>query len=165
MSFYVVLRGPLGVGKSTVAERLAKKIGAERILIDRILDDHGLWYAGRLSEFLKANEFAVKGARKFLKKGTPVVLDGNLYWKSQIEDLIHQLDYRHYVFTLKAPLSVCIDRDGRRPTPHGSQAAREVYAKSTKFDYGIGVDATRPIETVVREILSRLSQDSAQIKR
>ncbi len=126
MSYYVVIRGPLGVGKSTVANRLAKEIGADRILIDRILD-------------------------------------GNFYWKSQIEDLIGQLDYRHYVFTLKAPLSVCVDRDSRRATPHGSQAAREVYAKSTKFDYGIGLDATRPIETVVREIVSHLLQDSVQI--
>jgi len=165
MVFYVVIRGPWGVGKSTVSERLAKEIRAEYISIDRILDELDLWEAGHLSEFLRANAFAVERAQGFLDQGTPVIFDGNFYWKSQIEDLIGQLDYRHYVFTLKAPLSICIDRDSRRATPHGSEGATEVYAKSTKFDYGIGLDATHPIESVVREITSHLSQDPDPNKR
>ncbi|HEY1197693.1 MAG TPA: ATP-binding protein [Thermoplasmata archaeon] len=169
MVFYVVIRGPLGVGKSTVAESLAKRIEAEHISIDRILDEHGLeeWDGGYISQksFLRANARAVERARGFLDKGTPVIFDGNFYWKSQIEDLLIQLDYRHYVFSLKAPLSVCIERDSRRVPPHGSEAAREVYAKSTEFDYGIGLDATRPVGSVVREIISHLSPDPALNKR
>lgn len=42
MTYYVVVRGPLGVGKSTVSSRLAEIIGADHILIDRILEEHGL---------------------------------------------------------------------------------------------------------------------------
>ncbi len=154
-----MIRGPLGIGKSTVSERLAKEIGAEHIRIDRILDEQGLWEEGHVSEFLKANEFAVERARGFLDKGTPVVFDGNFYWKSVIGDLIGRLDGGHYVFTLKAPLNVCIERDSRRVSPHGSQAAREVYAKSTKFDYGIGMDAVQPIERVVGKIVSHISRN------
>jgi len=164
MAFYIVIRGPLGVGKSTVASRLAKEVGAKHMSIDSILYECDLeeWEGGYLSEksFLGANEFAVKRARGFLDTGTPVIFDGNFYWKSQIEDLLGQLDYPHYVFTLKAPLSVCIERDSQRNNPYGSESARDVYAKSIEFDYGIDLDATRPIETVVGEILSRIPQDT-----
>jgi predicted kinase len=159
MVFYIVIRGPLGIGKSTVAKRLAKNIGAEYISIDRILDEHGLWEAGRVSEFLKANHIAVERAQRFLDKRIPVIFDGNFYWKSQIEELIRQLDYRHFVFTLRAPLRVCIERDRGRADPHGSQAAREVYAKTAMVHYGTGLDATRPVESVVREIISQISRD------
>jgi len=156
MSFYLLIRGPLGVGKSTVSERLAKKIGAQHISIDRILDERGLWEEGRVSEFLKANEFAGKEARDLLNTGTPVIIDGNFYWESQIDDLIDRLDFPHYLFTLKAPLSVCIARDGRRTPPHGAEAAQEVYTKSTRFTRGVSIDATRSADDVVEDILSRL---------
>jgi predicted kinase len=162
MVFYVVIRGPLGVGKSTVSARLAKEIGAELISIDRILEDHQLWEAGDLSEFLGANEFAAEQARIFLAKGTPVIFDGNFYWKSVIEDLARRLRFRHFVFTLEAPLDVCIRRDRQRDNPHGPDGAREVYAKSRSFEYGIGIDATRPVDSVLREILSHLARDPAQ---
>jgi predicted kinase len=161
MSFFVVIRGPLGVGKSSIAERLAKEIGAEHICIDRILDERGLeeWEADYVSlkSFVRANEFAADLAREFLAQGRAVIFDGNFYYAAQIEDLIGRLDCRHYVFTLKAPLEVCIDRDRHRDKSYGAEAAREVYAISTGFDWGIGIDATRPIDTVVGEIVSHLS--------
>ncbi|HKN07331.1 MAG TPA: ATP-binding protein [Thermoplasmata archaeon] len=163
MVFYVVIRGPLGVGKSTVAESLAKRIAAEHISIDRILDEHGLeeWDGGYISQksFLRANARAIEQARVFLEQGTPVIFDGNFYWKSQIEDLLIQLDYRHFVFTLKAPLGVCIERDSGRKPPHGMEAARDVYAKVAEFDYGTLLDATRPVGSMVREIISQLPRE------
>jgi broad-specificity NMP kinase len=79
MVFCIIIRGPLGVGKSTVAEKLAKEIGAELISIDRILDDYGLWEEGLVSVFLEAIEIA---AEVFWKKGTPVIFDENFYWKA-----------------------------------------------------------------------------------
>jgi predicted kinase len=157
MSFFVVVRGPLGIGKSTVSKSLATKINAEYISIDQLLDDHGLWVSGRLSEFLRANDFAVERAHNFLERGVPVIFDGNFYWKTQLEDLLHRLEYRHFVFTLEAPLEVCAARDGGRASPHGATAARQVYAKSTRFEYGIGVDATRRVDLVVRELARYLS--------
>jgi predicted kinase len=169
MSLYLILRGPLGVGKSTVAARVAKEIGAEHIPIDLILDEHGLeeWEGGYISQksFLRATAIAAEQARKILEKGTSVIFDGNFYWKSQIEDLLIRLDYRHYVFTLKAPLRVCIERDSQRDRPHGDIAARDVFAKSTELEYGIGVDATRPIEVVVRDVISHLPQEAARRNR
>jgi predicted kinase len=164
MVFYVVLRGPLGVGKTTVAERSASDVGAAHISIDRILEERDLerWYGGYISQgsFLRANAFAADRARKFLERGTPVIFDGNFYWRSQVEDLLGRLDYPHYGFTLKAPFEVCIERDSRRAPPHGREAAREVYEKSTEFDWGIGLDAAYSVETLVREITLYLHEGS-----
>jgi predicted kinase len=165
MSFYVVVRGPLGVGKSTVCRRLAKEIRAEHISIDRILEQHELWDAGRVSEFLRANEFAAKKAESFLARGVAVIFDGNFYWRSVIDDLVRRLNYRHYVFTLRAPLQLCIEPDRRRDKSHGSKAARAVYAKSTRFIYGIGLDAIPPVDVVVDEIISHLSWHGSRDKR
>jgi predicted kinase len=152
----LLIRGPLGAGKSTVSLRLAKRLGAERISIDRILDEQGLWRSGRLREFLKANRWAVPRARRFLARGTPVIFDGNFYWKGQTQDLVRQLPYPHVGFTLNVPLAVCIDRDRQRISPHGPTAAKEVYAKSAKFEYGIGIDASRPAADVASDILTQL---------
>jgi predicted kinase len=156
MVFFVVIRGPLGVGKSTVAERLAKEIDATHISIDQILEDHGLWETGHLSEFLKANVFAIGSARGPLARGTPVIFEGNFYWRTQLKELIGALPYRAYVFTLSAPLSVCIERDRQRARPHGAEAARQVYSKSTRFEWGIPIDAGRPIGSVVSEFALHL---------
>ncbi|MGI0129371.1 MAG: AAA family ATPase [Thermoplasmata archaeon] len=165
MEFYVILRGPLGVGKTTFALRVAKEVGAEYLSIDRILDDHHLWNEGRRSEFLRANTFAVELATASLARGAPVVLDGNFYWKSVIDDLIRRLPYRHYVFTLDAPLAVCIERDRRRERPHGSDATRAVYAKSTAFHYGIKVDASGSIGSVLRDLRTRLPTRENRVHR
>jgi len=161
MSFYVIIRGPLGCGKSTISERLSKIIHAEHFSVDRVLDEHDLtkeWEEGYISQksFKKANEIIAPRAKRFLAKGIPVVFDGNFYWKSQLDDLIQKLDFSHYVFTLKAPLDVCIARDSKRAKMHGKDAAEAVYKKSTEFTYGVVIDITKPLKECVDEILSYL---------
>jgi predicted kinase len=168
MSYYVIVRGPLGIGKSTVSERLAQTIGAEYISIDRILDEPGVeeWddEAGHYSErcFLRANALAVERTKSFLDHGIPVVFDGNFYWRSQISDLIARLNFPHHVYTLKAPLELCVQRDSQRDPPHGREATEQVYTKSTEFGWGVEIDARQPVDSVVREIVSHLSQGMAQ---
>jgi predicted kinase len=171
MSYYVIIRGPLGVGKSTVSERLAHAIGAQHISIDRILDEPGVeeWdeEAGHYSErsFFRTNDLAVERTKAFLYRGTPVIFDGNFYWKSQIANLVARLNFPHLVFTLKAPLDLCVQRDSQRDPPHGREATEQVYRKSTEFDSGVGIDATQPVDSVVREIVSHLSHIVGQSKR
>jgi predicted kinase len=141
----IIIRGPLGIGKSTIAEQVAKKLGGMHISVDRILDEHHLTSdheEGYISQksFLKANKIAVAQARAALDKNLPVIFDGNFYWKSQVEDLLHQIGSPCVVFTLKAPLETCIKRDAGRTKPCGEGAAKAVYAKATSFDYGISID-------------------------
>jgi len=96
MVYYIIIRGPLGCGKSTIAEKLVKKLNAEYIAIDKVLDEHNLTNekeAGYISQksFIRANEIVAPKAKKFLEKGSAVIFDGNFYWKSQVDDLIKRL--------------------------------------------------------------------------
>lgn len=161
MSYYIIIRGPLGCGKSTIAKRLSGIIGARCFEIDNVLhehhleDDHEAGYISQIS-FIRANEILAEQAKDMLKYGTPVVFDGNFYWISQIDDLIARLDYPHKVFTLKAPLEVCIRRDNERQNTYGIDAVRAVYEKAAGFNYGTIIDASRPIDECVGKMLHSL---------
>src|SRR3989338_5334284 len=158
---YIVIRGPLGSGKTTVAKKLIKLLKGKHIAVDEIIDKHELWRykeEGYISQksFLKVNKIVEPMSRELLERGKTVIFDGNFFWKSQIEDLVHRLNYPHYVFTLKAPLIVCIKRDSKRNKPHGKDAAIVVYKKTTSFDYGININITLPLNKAIREIMSHL---------
>ncbi len=154
----IIIRGPLGCGKSTISKILAKKIKAEYISVDRILEENNLgkeWEEGYISQksFLSANKIIEKLVKKTNK--TNVIIDGNFYWKSQILDLEKRLG-KLYTFTLKAPLEICIQRDKSRKEICGEKAAKEVYKKVNEFDFGENVDITKPIEKCVEEILNKI---------
>lgn len=147
--------------KTAVAEALSRRLNARCFHIDDVLKEHGLTSDredGYISQksFLKVNEILAPQANKLLNDGTPVIFDGNFYWKSQIEDLIQRLGFPHYVFTLQAPFEVCVARDAQRNPPHGEDAVRAVYAKAAEFDYGTIIDATRSIDDCVHNILTFL---------
>ncbi|HYB79527.1 MAG TPA: AAA family ATPase [Thermoplasmata archaeon] len=154
MSYYVVVRGPLGVGKTTISRALAKSIGAVVVSIDKIADKE--WDGGSVGLYLRANGVATRRARRALAGGSPVVFDGCFYWMTQIRDLERRLPFPHEVVTLTAPLSICIRRDSRREVVFGPEAAEQVYRKVTRFEYGTPIDATRDVATILREIRSRL---------
>lgn len=166
MSYYLIIRGPLGCGKSTIARRLARMLKAEYVAVDRVLDEHHLTKdheQGYISQksFLKANKIIAPQAKRTLQQGTPVIFDGNFYWKSSIEDLIKRLKigklpFPHYVFTLKAPLRICIERDRKRSKKHGEEAVRAVYKKATGFKYGVVMEVTKSTKKVVKEIVLHL---------
>lgn len=167
MSYFIIIRGPLGCGKSTIAQRLAETLQAEYFSIDRVLDEHNLTKdkeAGYISQrsFIKANELITPKVKKKLQSGIPVIFDGNFYWKSQIEDLIKRLNFPNYVFTLKAPLEVCIERDRKRGKTHGKDAVRVVYKKATEVDYGIVIDISKSSEKAIKEIISHLPKRNQQ---
>ncbi len=175
MSYSVVVRGPLGIGKSTVSTALARAIGAEHISIDKVLEEHRLeeWDADRISlkSFLRANGIAGDRALRALAAGQPVIFDGCFYWREQLDDLARRLAGGLHVFTLKAPLKVCIERDKTRPLPQGGEgplggdqqgepAARAVYGLVAAVEYGQPIDATGPVDVTVSEILQQLRAPS-----
>ena len=72
------------------------------------------------------------------------------------KDLISRLNFQHYVFTLKAPLEVCIKRDVEREKTYGEDATKVVFKKSTEFNYGIVININRPLKVCLKEIISYL---------
>lgn len=154
MSYYAILRGPLGVGKTTISAAVSHSIAGVVVSIDEIADQE--WDGGSLRLFLRANKVAAAATRKELARGVPVVMDGCFYWKTQIRDLERRLPFPHEVFTLRAPLSVCIERDSGRKVAFGAEAAEQVYRKVTRIDYGIPIDATQDVSRIAEQIRSQL---------
>ncbi len=178
MTYSIVVRGPLGVGKSTVSAALAQTIGAQHILIDKLLEEYGLeeWDEDRISlrSFLRANAVAVKQAHRAHRTGQPVIFDGCFYWREQLDDLAKRLDTGLLVFTLEAPLPVCVERDRTRPLPRpgeeprggdqlGEEAVNDVYRLVAEVQCGIAVDASGPVEATVAAILRHLPKPAVDV--
>jgi gluconate kinase len=159
MKYFVIIRGPLGCGKSTTSETVSTAINGKHIEIDKVLEDMRLDFRPPGNDsipakhFIKVNDYIIEEAKASKK---PMVLDACFYHKSVIEDLLKRMPSKGYVFTLKAPLEVCVDRDSKREKSHGAGAATAVHNLVSRFDYGINIDATRPLETNVQEIVSQL---------
>ena len=150
----MVIRGPLASGKSTISQRLAAKIGAVVISIDKIADPE--WDGGSVRLYLRANEVAARIARAALARGDPVIIDGCFYWKTAIRDLEERLPFPHVVVTLRVPLSVCVRRDAGRRVVHGAEAAEQVYRKVHRFDYGVPIDGTGTVTQTVATVRAQL---------
>lgn len=165
MAYYIIIRGPLGIGKTTIARKLAEILNADYISMDVLLEKHGL---DRVDEseggiparnFTKANEIILPEVKQKLSRGKVVIFDGCFYHKEQIEHLLKSLDYKHYVFDLKAPLEICIDRDSKRKKSYGAGAATAVFNMVSRFDYGEGINTgCKTADEVVEEIIKIISK-------
>ena len=158
----IIIRGPLGVGKSTVAKAVAEKIGGLYISVDQILKDHELDKTSDgegipLANFLKSNELILEEARKAHTVGKSVVIDGNFYHKEQIEQLYAALGDETIAFTLKASVETCLIRDAARKKPYGEDATRVVHMFVSKFDHGTIVNTEiQTVDETVQVIMNSI---------
>jgi shikimate kinase len=161
MSYHIIIRGPLGVGKSTIARALAKRLGAFYIAMDDVLKEHGLDVLGNRTcipaeNFIKADELVLPQAKAELKKRV-VIFDGCFYHMEQLRHLEWALPSKHVIFDLKAPLALCIQRDSKREKPYGEAATKAVFALVSRFDYGVPIDTKgKTAAMCVEEILKML---------
>ncbi|MFH1564681.1 MAG: AAA family ATPase [bacterium] len=161
MSYFIIIRGPLGCGKTTISKQLSKILNAKHIAIDEVLEKNGLDKVPPdapcipVENFVKANEIAIPLAKEYLKNNI-VIFDGCFYHKEAIDHLVEKLSCPNYIFTLKAPLEICIKRDAERDRVYGEGAAKAVYGLVSRFDYGTVIDASEDVEMVVGEIFSYL---------
>lgn len=155
---YIIIRGPLGCGKSTISKRLVGELKADYISIDKVLEDLSLDKMDKKEgsiparNFIKANESVLERVKSDLEGGRVVIFDGCFYHKEQIEHLEKNLSGKHYVFDLKAPVKLCIERDSGRNKTYGEGAARAVHKMVSRFDYGIPINVNKPLDKVIRQI-------------
>lgn len=160
MNQLIVIRGPLGIGKTTVARRLAEKLDALYVSIDDVLAELSLDRSEGegipVGNFIRANEHIVPALKESWAANRPVVVDGNFYHQEQLDHLLSTAASSQ-VFTLKAPVEVCIARDRDRQKPYGEDAARAVHMMVSRFDAGEVIDAAHlDADQTVAEIVERL---------
>ena len=163
MGYYVIIRGPLAVGKSTISRKLTKALKAYYISVDGRLSEYCFDDVSEDEEcipannFIRATEMIMPDVIKKLDEGKIVIFDGCFYHKEQIDQLLRSLPEPHYAFNLRAKLRTCIERDGGRERAYGADAAVAVHNLVSRFDYGINIDTDDKTEgQVVEEILSHL---------
>ncbi len=160
--YFVIIRGPLGCGKSTIAKKLVGILDAEYVDMDKVLQEQSLDKVDEkegcipAENFIKVNSVIIPSVTDKLQSGKIMVFDACFYHKAVIDDLIQRLHYPHYGFTLKAPLEVCIERDSKRKKSYGEGAAAAVHSLVSRFDYGTVIDVTKPLNKVMKDILSCL---------
>lgn len=162
MTQLIIIRGPLGVGKTTVARKLAEKLGASYASIDEVLSELGLDKAEGegipVGNFIRANEHIVPLLKESWSTDRPAVVDGNFYHEEQLDHLLG-MSASSKAFTLKAPVEICIARDRDRRTPYGEDAARAVHMMVSRFDAGEVIDVAHlDADQTVAEILERLKR-------
>lgn len=154
MSFYVVIRGPAGIGKTTVAKLLARRLHASFISFDKIRVRHAIGLSEK--QRIKANEIGIPLARKKLLNGIPVVFDGVFYHASQLKHLKKNLHYPCIVFSLAAPVSTVVARDAKRrgKAKLGKRKISNFYPAVAKFQPGIVINTLgKTARKIVEEIL------------
>ena len=149
-------------GKSTIAKRIAEILSAEYVSIDKILEKNKLDKVSPKAEcipaenFIKSNETVFPGIREKLKKGKIIIFDGCFYHREVIENIIKNLKYTHYIFTLKASVEVCTKRDSKRKKSYGKISVMAVHKLVARFDYENVIDASKTKSEIVKEIISFL---------
>lgn len=160
MNYTIIIRGPLGIGKTTISKLLAQKLNADYISIDQVLEQNKLDFFDEkigcipLKNFLKVNQIILE---KLKKNNKSVIVDGNFYYQEQIENLIDKSPYKSFVFNLLAPLEVCIKRDSQRSKSLGVGATTAVYGLVSKFNFGKDIDISKmSAEESVDSIYSKI---------
>lgn len=157
----IIIRGPLGIGKTTVAKELAKELSAEYFSIDNILDKNNLDKAqGNIpvGNFLKANKILIPQIQDATKQNRTSIIEGNFYYKEIIENLNKELSIEPKIFTLTAPLNICLARDAARQNSYGQLAVRAIYELVASLDYGLEIKANeKNVEEIIIEIKKHLN--------
>ncbi len=156
MKKVIIIRGPLGVGKSTIAKLLAKKLHAEYLSIDKILKDSHLEGTGGipLENYLKSNEIILHLISNSKKT---CIIDGCFYYQEQIDDLRQKIEDNITIFTLISRVDICIMRDSNRDLSYGEDAARFVHMITMKVKAGHEIDNSNlTIQETVEEIMEKI---------
>lgn len=154
---HIIIRGSLGVGKSTIAQKLSELLNYKYISLDQVIDDNKLVPAGvegvPPESFLEANKLLLQYAEQSKE---PLLIDGCFYHQEQLDDLVAKLNNDVTIFTLTCSVEECIERDSKREKVYGEDAARFVYMMTSGVKAGLEIDTT---ELTIDETLAKIIKE------
>jgi predicted kinase len=158
VSTIILLRGPLGIGKTAASQALAKRLNAAYVSVDNALEklqlDTSAGVCIPLQNFIEAQKHVLPLIKEALSEGKRVIIDGNFYHKEQLDHFADHFGHDLQIYTLRASVQTCIERDLKRQKPYGEDAARAVHGLVSQFDAGIIIDTEGKLcDEVVNEIL------------
>lgn len=158
MEYCILIRGPAGVGKTTIAKELARSINADYFSFDKIMEKNRLDNIVRngipSKNFIKANEIILH----LIREKKRVVLDGCFYRKKQINHLLKNLKTKVYIFTLDADVTECSKRNKSRKNSLTDEAIKQVHDLVSRIKVGIIINtAEKNVKHIISEILSHIN--------
>jgi shikimate kinase len=159
MEYCIIIRGAAGIGKTTIAKELARNLNADYFSFDEIMEVNKLDTIvgdGIPSEnFVKANEIILD----LIKNKERVLLDGCFYRKEQIDHLLNNLKAKVYIFTLKANVAECSERNKTRMNPLADDDIKQVHNLVSKIKIGITINTSgKSIKQIVSDILNHINR-------
>lgn len=158
-NFVVIIRGPIGVGKSTISELLERKLfNTVHVDVDKI--KHKLGGRPSKSRTLRAHQIARQRVRSLIKQKKNPVIEEIFRWDdySAMKKLIKNKNYNIVKVYLKASLDVLIRRDQTRTVKHkGYKMVKEFYKKIRPVDEDLNLDTSKMNkQSVVRHIIQQI---------
>jgi len=165
MEYCIIIRGPAGVGKTTIAKELARNLNADYFSFDEIMETNKLdTIVGDgipSKNFVKANILILD----LIRNKKRVVLDGCFYRKKQINNLLNNLKTKVHIFTLNADITECSEKNKTRINSLADEDIKQVHNLVSRFDYGTIVNTeNKNLHQVVKEILSYLPKPTIKKK-
>lgn len=159
MEYCIIIRGPAGVGKTTIAKELTKNLNADYFSFDEIMKVNKLDTIigdGIPSEnFVKANEIILDLTRDKER----VILDGCFYRKEQINHLLNSLKTKVHIFTLNASIIECSERNKTRINPLADEDIKQVHNLVSRIKLGITINTSgKSIKEIVSDILNHMNR-------
>lgn len=158
---HIIIRGPLGVGKSTIGLKLSAALNYTYVSLDQVIDDNKLVPPGvegvPLESFLEANKLLLQFARQSKE---PLLIDGCFYHQEQLDDLVAKLDGAVTIFTLTCSVEKCVERDSKREKVYGEDAARFVHMMTNNVKAGVEIDTTAlSADETIAMIMKKLARN------
>ncbi len=168
----IILTGPPGVGKSTVASMLEPRFDPSAVLAgDFFLDALRTgkippWESASHDQNTHIIDLTVRTAAGYADAGWTTVLEGILgpWFLANIEEQTHGYDV-HYI-VLHAPLAVCLRRAENRGPDLDAGVVAKMHGEFTRcpVDARHRVDADRGPVDVAADILDRIERRTAVLR-
>ena len=147
MSHFILIRGPGGSGKSTIAKKIQKQSKHKTAILCPDLFYWGI--AGKENNKEVVYEALYRLIDLYLSKDYDVILEGILSSKIHNElrvkkciDLAQKYKSKVFTFFLTLPLDEAIKRDSEREVSMGDKMTKEIFHKSidSKLDSDIEIN-------------------------